>query len=689
VSTDSVALLAPQCAACAPPLEASADAAAARRAEQRLALWRLFVAAFCAMQVMMLATPSYVADAGTLSADLEQLLNRSAWMLTLPVLLFSASPFFASAWRSVRGGRLGMDVPVSLGIAIAFVASSGAAFDPGGVFGHEVYFDSLTMFVSFLLAGRWLEARARHRAIEAVERLAVGAPTTAWRLRADGGVDAVRADALLPGQRVRVPVGEAFPADGCIEDGTSSADESLLTGESRPVAKARGDAAVGGSLNLTAPVVMRVERTGADTRAAQIAVLMREALTRRPAVLRAADRMAAPFLAAVLLLALGAAAWWWPVDPSRALWVAVSVLVVTCPCALSLATPSALLAATSGLAQRGVLLRRIEAIESLARVRHVMLDKTGTVTEAQPVLRDAPPIADFAASLAAWSTHPLSRALVAARPHAMALAWRDVREVPGCGLEGTDPQGRRWRLGSAAWLGATQPCELAFGAAGEPPTVFAFDEALRADAAAAVRALQADGIAVTLLSGDAQPRVARLAERLGLLHAIGSATPERKLDAMRRAQSRGDVVAMVGDGVNDAPVLAQADLSFAMPQGAQIARTTADAVLLSARLGDVVSSIHLARRTVRVMRQNLAWAALYNAACVPLAITGHLPPWAAGLGMAASSLFVVMNSIRLAAPPLPLAGAGGVEARTRKTTLTPTLSRTRRRSLRLRVRERE
>ena len=641
--SSSAVLIAPQCDSCAAPTQAPS-----RRAEERLVLWRLFVAAFCAMQVMMLATPSYVADAGTLSADLEQLLNRSAWMLTLPVLLFSSAPFFVSAWRGLRAGRLGMDVPVALGISIAFVASSGAAFDPGGLFGREVYFDSLTMFVSFLLAGRWLEARARHRAIETVERLAFSAATTAWRMRDDGSSDAVAIDALVVGDRVRVPMGEAFPADGCIEQGDTRADESLLTGESRPVAKSAGDSAVGGSLNVTAPVVMRVERVGADTRAAQIAALMREALTRRPEVMRAADRIAAPFLAAVLLLALGAAAWWWPIDPSRALWVAVSVLVVTCPCALSLATPSALLAATSGMAKRGVLLRRIEAIETLARVRHVMLDKTGTVTEAQPVLlRDAPPIADMAASLAAWSTHPLSRALVAARPQAPAVAWRDVREVPGCGLEGADAQGQRWRLGSAAWLGTGEPCDLAFGIKGHALATFAFDEALRSDAASTVHALRAEGLAVTLLSGDSPQRVARLAARLGLLQAIDSATPERKLAVLREAQARGDVVAMVGDGINDAPVLAQADVSFAMPQGAQIARTTADAVLLSGRLGDVVQAMHLARRTVRVMRQNLAWAALYNAAGVPLAISGLLPPWAAGLGMAASSLVVVLNALRL------------------------------------------
>jgi Cu2+-exporting ATPase len=648
----SVALLAPHCDTCALPSRPPADAAALRRAEERLALWRLFVATFCAMQVMMLATPSYVADAGTLSADLEQLLNRSAWMLTLPVLLFSAAPFFASAWRSLRARRLGMDVPVALGLAIAFVASSGAAFDPGGMFGREVYFDSLTMFVSFLLGGRWLEARARHRAVETVERLALGAPTaTAWRFSGDGTrCEAVPIDALAVGDRVRVPVGEAFAADGCIEQGASSADEALLTGESRPVKKVPGDHAVAGSLNLDAPLVMRVERVGADTRQAQIAALMREALTRRPEALRTADRIAGPFLAMVLLLALGAAAWWWHVDPSRALRVAVSVLVVTCPCALSLATPSALLAAASGLARRGVLLRRIEAIEAMARVRHAMLDKTGTVTEAQPVLNDsaAPAHAiDLAASLAAWSTHPLSRALVEARPHAPAVAWRDVRELPGRGLEGTDAQGLRWRLGSAAWLGITQPCDLAFGAEGQPAIALPFDEALRSDAAVAVQALRDQGVAVTLLSGDSPQRVARLAERLGVPNSVAAATPERKLAAMREAQSRGQVVAMVGDGVNDAPVLAQADVSFAMPQGAQIARSTADAVLLSGRLDGVAQSIALARRSVRVMRQNLAWAALYNAACVPLALAGLLPPWAAGLGMAASSLFVVLNALRL------------------------------------------
>jgi Cu2+-exporting ATPase len=642
--------------------DTAAGAHALRRREQRMLLWRLFVAAFCSMQVMMLATPVYVADAGTLAPDLEKLLHLSAWTLSLPVLLFSSAPFFVSAWRSLQARRLGMDVPVALGIAVAFVASSGAAFDPGGAFGREVYFDSLTMFVAFLLAGRWIELRARHRAMDAIERLTGRVQERAWRLRDDGSVESVDGAALRPGDRVRVPLGEAFPADGAIEQGATQVDESLLTGESRPVARAVGDGAVAGSVNLGAPVVQRVERVGADTRQEQIAALMRDALTRRPDAMRLADRIAGPFLAAVLLLAVAAAVVWWTIDPSRALAVAVAVLIVTCPCALSLATPAASLATTAALARRGVMLRRIEALETLARADHVMLDKTGTLTEAQPQLRGVRSLADDAdtqalsaraSALAAWSSHPLSQALARAVPADVASDWTAVVEVPGCGLEAQDAQGQRWRLGSARWLGVAVgeagADMLCFGPPGAARVAFEFDDERVTDGAAAgVQALLAAGLEVSLLSGDHAPRVQRLAARLGLAAFVAEATPQRKLDALRAQQARGGVVVMVGDGVNDAPVLAQADVSFALAHGARIAHGAADAVLLSGRIGDVAQSVHAARRMLRVARQNLAWAALYNAACVPLALVGWLPPWAAGLGMAASSVLVVLNGMRLA-----------------------------------------
>jgi P-type Cu2+ transporter len=348
--------------------DASAPARELRRQVQRQALWRLFVAAFCAMQVMMFATPSYVADPGDLTDEMRQLLNWGSWILTLPVMAFSAWPYLRGAWVALRARSIGMDVPVALGIVITFVASSGATFQPGGLFGHEVYFDSLTMFVSFLLGARWLELQSRHRAADALERVLARLPETAWRIGADGQATPVSVLRLHLGDRVRVPLGQSFPADGVLEAGSTQADEALLSGESSPVDKRPGDAVVAGSTNVGSPVVMQVQRVGGDTRLETIVSMMRSALTQRPSLARLADRWAAPFLWVVLLLAAGAAAVWSVIDPSRAVWVAVSVLIVTCPCALSLAAPATLVATARGLVRRGVLLQRLDAIEVLATV---------------------------------------------------------------------------------------------------------------------------------------------------------------------------------------------------------------------------------------------------------------------------------------------------------------------------------
>ncbi|WP_295644706.1 cation-translocating P-type ATPase [uncultured Methylibium sp.] len=654
--------------------DTAAGARALRQAESRQALWRLFVAAFCAMQVMMLATPAYVAGPDGIAPDLKRLLDWGSWVMTLPVLLFSAAPFFRGALGALAQRRLAMELPVALGLAVGFVASSAAAIDPRGPFGPAVYFDSLTMFVAFLLAARWLELRVRHRAAATLEDALGALPETADRLMEDGRIERVALARLQPGDRLRVAVGAGFPADGVLIDGATSADESLLSGESRPQPKAPGDALLAGSVNLAAPATMRVEHCGADTRYEAIVALMREAQAQRPAAARWADRWAGPFLWVVLLLAAGAAAAWSVVDPARAVWVAVSVLIVTCPCALSLATPAALLVATDALARRGVLLRRPEALETVARCTRLFVDKTGTLTEDRLRLaavqrlgggreldRDA--LLAHAAGLAAWSRHPLSRALADARGSATtdapdANAWRAVREQPGAGLEALGAEGRAWRLGSARWVGGVAEAgpdtvaapgpALWFGPSGRALARFDFEEALRPGAAAALRRLADDGLRASLLSGDAPARVERLAARLPLDAATGGADPAAKLAALAAAQARGEVVAMLGDGINDAPVLARADVSLAMGSGALLARAQADAVLLRDRLDDVAALRTLSRRTLRVIRQNIAWAAAYNLACVPLALAGLLPPWAAGLGMAASSLAVVGNAVRLA-----------------------------------------
>jgi Cu2+-exporting ATPase len=639
---------------------ASLDAEAVRRRERRLALWRLFVAGFATMQVMMYATPAYLAAPGEMPADIEALLRWASWLLTVPVLVFSAGPWLAGAWRDLRARRVGMDVPVALGIVVTFAASTGATFAPGGVLGSEVWFDSLAMFVFFLLGGRWLELRARHATLGALDALARRVPDSVERLLDDGRVEQVPARRLQCGDRVRVLPGQAFPADGRLEDGgTTQVDEALLTGESLPLARAAGDAVLAGSVNLSSPVVVRVERSGDDTRYAQIVALIERAAFERPALARTADRIARPFLWIVLLLAAGAAAAWAFVDPSKSVWVAVSVLIVTCPCALSLATPSALVAAAGALARRGVLVQRLGGLEALAQAETFVFDKTGTLTEDRLSLAAVELLAaarhdDFmheTVALAGASLHPVARALRAGWHGVDAAPLRGVVEHAGQGVEGLDAQGRRWRLGAAAFCGGEpaqrQQTSAWLSVDGTMLACFTFDEVLRADAQAAVAALRDDDVEPMLLSGDRSGAAQRVAQRLGIVGAASGATPEDKLRIVAALQAQGRRVAMVGDGINDAPVLSRADVSVAMGQGAPLAQAQADLTLLSGRLGDLVAARRLAQRMLRVIRQNLAWAALYNAACVPLALAGWLPPWAAGLGMACSSLFVVLNAQRL------------------------------------------
>ena len=351
-----------------------------RLAESRKALWRMMVAGLCMMQVMMYAYPAYVAQPGDLTVEMEQLLRWASWVLTLPVIFFSCGPFFSSAWQDVLHRRVSMDLPVALGMLITFVVSSAGTFEPAGIFGHEVYFDSLTMFVFFLLAGRWLELRLRDRTAGALETLMNRLPDSVLRLTADGHFERVPVRRLQVGDVVRILPGEAFPADGVLLQGHTSVDEALLTGESRPLTRQVGDEVISGSHNLSAMVQMRIDRVGEQTRFAQIVNLMESASTSKPALARLADTIAKPFLIGVLVAAGLACAYWWQTDPERALMVAVSVLIVTCPCALSLATPAAMLSAAGALAKRGVLVRRLNAFESLAGVDTVMFDKTGTLT---------------------------------------------------------------------------------------------------------------------------------------------------------------------------------------------------------------------------------------------------------------------------------------------------------------------
>jgi len=646
-----------------------------RKQETRQALWRLGVAGLCMMQVMMYAYPAYIARPGELSGEMEQLLRWASWVLSLPVILFSCGPFFRSAWRDITQLQVSMDLPVALGMLITFVMSTAGTFEPTGIFGREVYFDSLTMFVFFLLTGRWLELRLRDRTAGSLEALMNRLPDSVERLLPDGRFERVAVRRVAVGDVLRVYPGETFAADGVVHNGDTLVDEALLTGESRPLARSIGMPVLSGSHNLSSTVQIRVERTGEATRFAQIVALMESASASKPKGAQLADRLAKPFLVGVLLAAAASAAWWWGRDPGHALMVAVAVLVVTCPCALSLATPAAMLASAGALARGGVLVRRLQALEALAGVDTLVFDKTGTLTRDAMVLGDVvvrsgtavDEALAMAAALARHSLHPVSRALADAQAQSVAAGQGNaagwdcsaVTEHAGQGVVGiaTDSRSpgaaaRSLRLGSASLCGmpVVRGGGLRAYLADEQGWLATFElrEDLRPEAMAVVQALATHGVAVQMLSGDGTDAVARVAAQAGIAQARGGCTPDEKLEVLRALQSQGHSVAMVGDGLNDGPVLAGADVSFTFGRSVPLTQSKADFVILGEQLMAVVQALVLSRRTMAVVRQNLWWALLYNAACVPLAVVGLLPAWLAGLGMAASSLLVVLNALRLA-----------------------------------------
>lgn len=634
--------------------------------ERRTAQWRLFVAGFGMMQVMMYAFPVYVAD-GDMTADIEQLMRWASLLLTLPVMVYSAAPFFNNAWRDLRFRRIGMDVPVALGVGSAFIASVWATLTAGG----EVYFDSVTMFVFFLLTGRYLEMMARQKAARGVEAMARAIPAFAERLMHWPGGDAERVAVanLVAGDCVRVKPGETIPGDGTVIEGESSSDESLLTGESQPVSKRVGDTVTGGSVNVGSPLVVRLERVGESTRLASIRRLMEQAAAEKPALVQLADRIAMRFVGVLLALAFATGLYWLNADPDRALWVFVAVLVVSCPCALSLATPAALTVATGALAREGVLVTRGHAIETLARADHWIFDKTGTLTVGRPSVVEArlangvDEASVFARvrSLEQASEHPLARALVSKVGAGGTAPVKNLKAVTGKGVEARIDD-RPLRIGAPAFVaelhGQPMPDEMAdWLAAGDSVVAlgeangwlawFRIADALRPGAKQALEHLRSLGVKLTILSGDAPQTVAAVAKVLGVSDFRGGMTPEGKHACLREIQERGETVAMVGDGVNDAPVLAQAHVSVAMGGGTDLARGQADVVLLSDDPVHLGNGVMLARRSLRIIRQNLLWAFTYNVVAIPLAMAGWITPWMAGIGMSASSLLVVLNALRL------------------------------------------
>ncbi|WAE54503.1 heavy metal translocating P-type ATPase [Stutzerimonas frequens] len=641
-----------------------ADEAAERLAnENRRSLRQLGVAGLLWMQVMMATMATWPEFNLDLSESFFVTLRWTALLLTTPIVFYCSTDFFKGALRDIRTRHLTMDVSVSLAIGGAYVAGIWSTITGQG----ELYFDAVGMFALFLLAGRYLERRARERTAAATAQLVNLLPASCLRLDAQGHSSRILLSELQLGDQVLVQPGGLIPADGTIVSGQSSVDESLLTGEYLPLPRGAGDAVTAGTLNVEGPLTIEVQALGDDTRLSAIVRLLERAQADKPKLAELADRVAQWFLLVVLVVATVVGLVWWQIDPQRAFWIVLALLVATCPCALSLATPTALTTATGTLHKLGLLLTRGHVLEGLNQIDTVVFDKTGTLTEGRLTLSaihplgalDADACLALAAALENRSEHPIARAFGRAP-----LPAESVETVPGLGLVGS-VDGRVLRIG--------QPSFVAEGYGNPPPSIpgdmgqwlllgddhgplawLVLDDRLRDDAPALLDACRGRGWKTLLLSGDSSPMVGQIAAELGIDQAEGGMTPAAKLARLQALQAQGHRVLMLGDGVNDVPVLAAADISVAMGSATDLAKTSADAVLLSNRLGSLAQSFEVARRSRRIIIENLVWASLYNGLILPFAAIGWVTPLWAALGMSASSLLVVLNALRLTRLPKAL-----------------------------------
>ena len=640
--------------------------------EKSAALRRIAIAGLGMMQVMMPSVALYIGESSDMSASMHNFLRWISLLITTPVVLYSAQIFFTSAWRDLKRGVFGMDVPVSLAIGSAYIASVWATFSNTG----ETYFDSVVMFTFFLLLGRFLEMGARHKAGQVADELVRLLPETATRLDVDEkGKETqqiIVANELALGDRVLVKPGEIIPADGIIIDGKSSVNESMLTGESMPLSKQPDDELIAGTLNVESPLIMEVNKLGDSTMLSSIIRLLDRAQSEKPDLAKFADKSASWFVIVLLVIALAVFLFWLSYQPERAFWVALSVLVITCPCALSLATPAALTAATGNLTEKGVLTTRGHALETLAKITHIIFDKTGTLTHGMPKVVDTQllseqvlslaEIQDLAAGLEMASEHPVAQAIrqLSNSP----VNFLDVKIESGRGVEGVikyQANKQKYRIGNQSFVAEiVNQNGLADLPVSDIPTsaiffatenlwlaIFYCQDEIREEANDAIQSLQSMNINISLLSGDNVQTVNAVAKKLGIKQAKAGLLPADKLDFVQQLQSQGEVVAMIGDGVNDAPVLAGADVSVAMGRGSQLAQASADMILLSENLKLLPSSIKLSKRMQAVVHQNFAWAILYNVVAIPIAAAGLVAPWMAAIGMSMSSLLVVLNALRL------------------------------------------
>ena len=644
-----------------------------QKENKRKNLKKILYAAIIGMIPMQFALASWLIGGPDESGNLAGWEQGGRWismLLTLSVLLYSGQDFFYGLWSDLRRRVIGMDVPIVIGLCGAYLLSAYSTINASG----EVYYESIIMFVLFILLSRRLEQRARVQASDRLERLALAQPGEAERIGEDGVIERVAVLELQQDDLIRILPGERVPVDCEIIAGVSSFDESLISGESRAIAHGAGEHLMAGSVNFDQPVEARVSASEMDSTIASITRLAEAGLQHKPEQSLLADRVAARFVVLILLAAAITAVFWWLHGDSHWAVYAVSVLIVTCPCALALAAPIALTLASSRFLQQGVLAVDLSVLGKLSRLNVFVFDKTGTLTEGKPRLVktlwaeavDQSFARQVLDALARQSEHPLAKALrqpEAARNIALQQLENHIGEGVSARLKG-EGKDQRWRLGSIAFtrrsvdfnaaeqklLDLAMQAGMTVSCLSRDDRLLAlllFEDRVRAGSEQVIRWLQSQGIETVILSGDADRPVQKLAKTLGIEHFEANLSPQQKMAWVRARQQAGETVAMVGDGINDAPTLACADVSFSLSESTSLANVHSDFLLLKHDLKGIPLAIRLARRTLGLIRQNFGWAILYNLLAIPFAMAGWVPPWAAAIGMSASSIIVVLNSMRL------------------------------------------
>jgi Cu2+-exporting ATPase len=619
------------------------------RQENKVFLQRLGLAGLMTMQVMMLNIGVFFDLFGHIDAQTKQYFNWISLLLTTPVILYSASEFYSSAWRALRAKMVNMDVPISLALSLTYVSGVFATIQNNG----QTYFESLCMFVFFLLISRYLEHSSRYKASQLSANMLEYMPTTA-NLIEDGKLTPVLAKSLIAAQRVLVKSGEMVPIDGVIIEGEGQLDEAMLTGEFDLVSKSIGETVFAGTVNQLGTLTIKVNAALKHSMLNQINMLQNKALLTKPKIASLADQFSQYFVLAVLVISLSSYIVWLQIDASQALWVTISILIGTCPCALGLATPSSLSCAVAHLNSKGILLKRADALEKISQVDWVALDKTGTLTEGKFTLaecfcaqnQDKAQCLEIAASLEQFSSHPIAKAF-SDLPSGYLVA--DFSAKIGQGVTG-NIDGVSYKLGSLHFIGLEVPmqmhsCNVFLTTQHKVLCGFLLTDKIRTSSAELVNGIKAKHL--ILLSGDIPSVVENVANTLNIPNWLAQQTPEEKLNVIKQAQDNNHVVLMVGDGINDGPVLAQADVSVTLGAGSDLAKSSADVILLDNSLEKISLVFTIAKRCKVKIIQNMGWALGYNILVLPLAVTGFLSPWMAVVGMSLSSLIVVANSIRL------------------------------------------